>query len=104
MNVKTFDRKVDKFIKSFEYSTGTKIARHIDLLSRFGNQLRMPYSKSLGDNLLELRIRGQQDVRIFYTFYQNQAVLLHGFIKKTQKTPNREIKVAADKLKGLTKA
>lgn len=102
MNVKTFDKKVDDFIKNLEYSTGTKVGRHIELLKQFGNQLRMPYSKSLGNNLLELRIRGQREIRIFYSFYNNQAILLHGFIKKTQKTPNREIEIATSKLKALT--
>jgi len=102
MIVKTFDAKVDNFIKSLEKSTGTKIAHHIDLLVRFGNQLRMPYGKSLGDNLFELRVRGQQEIRIFYAFYQDQAVLLHGFIKKTQKTPRREVEIALAKLNTLT--
>ncbi len=104
MNVKTFDEKIDNFIKSLEKPTGTKITRHIDLLVRFGSQLCMPYSKSLGSNLFELRIRGQQEIRIFYTFNNRIAILLHGFIKKTQKTPKREIEIALVKLNTLTNA
>jgi phage-related protein len=102
MIAKTFDVKVDDFIKSLNRSTGTKITRHIDLLVRFGNQLRMPYSKSLGENLFELGIRGQQEIRIFYTFNNGIAILLHGFIKKTQKTPPKELKTALTKLRVLT--
>ena len=102
MNVKTFDQKVDDFIKNLEYSTGTKVGRHIDLLKQFGNQLRMPYSKSLGNALFELRCSGQQEIRIIYTFHTGQAILLHGFIKKTQKTPAKEIEIATHKLKTLT--
>ena len=102
MIVKTFDQKVDDFIKDLEYSTGNKVGRHIDLLKQFGNQLRMPYSKSLGSNLFELRIRGQQEIRIFYTFYDDTAILLHGFVKKTQKTPTKEIETATNKSKTLT--
>lgn len=103
MVVKTLDVKVDNFIKSLEKPTGTKITRHIDLLVRFGNQLRMPYSKSLGDNLFELRVRGQREIRIFYTFKNGIAILLHCFIKKTQKTPKREIEIALAKLNALTR-
>ncbi len=102
MIVKTFDDIVDDFITQLEKPIGTKVARHIDLLKQFGSELRMPYSKSLGNHLFELRIRGQQEVRIFYTFYENRAVLLHGFIKKTQKTPAREIETAMAKVKTLT--
>jgi phage-related protein len=102
MIVKTFDVKIDSFIKSLKKPTGTKVARHIDLLVRFGNQLRMPYSKSLGDDLFELRIRGQQEIRILYAFKNGIAILLHCFIKKTQKTPKREIEIALAKLNILT--
>jgi phage-related protein len=102
MIVRTFDVKVDNFIKSLGKPTGTKISRHIDLLVRFGNQLRMPYSKSLGNGLFELRIRGQQEIRVFYTFSDGIAILLHCFIKKTQTTPRREIKIALVKLNILT--
>ncbi|MDP2585681.1 MAG: type II toxin-antitoxin system RelE/ParE family toxin, partial [Candidatus Levybacteria bacterium] len=80
-----------------------KVSRTIILLRTFGNRLRMPYSKSLGNNLFELRVRGQREIRIFYTFYNGEAILLHAFIKKTQNTPFREIESAKIKLKALTK-
>lgn len=102
MIVKTFDDILDDFITQLEKPIGTKVARHINLLEQFGSELRMPYSKSLGNHLFELRIRGQQEVRIFYTFHEDKAVLLHGFIKKTQKTPAREIETAMSKAKVLT--
>lgn len=102
MDIKIFDQKIESFIKVLEYSTGSKVGRHIELLKQFGNQLRMPYNKSLGNNLFELRIRGQQEVRIFYTFYNKKAVLLHGFVKKTQSTPIREIETARSKLNTST--
>lgn len=102
MIVKTLDQKVDDFIKSLETPTRTKVTRMYELLKRFGNLLGMPYSKKISDNLFELRIRGQQEVRIFYTFSGDEAILLHGFIKKTQKTPLREIEAAKTKVKALT--
>lgn len=104
MIVKTFDQKIDDFITSLDKPTYAKVSRTIILLRTFGNELRMPYSKSLGDSLFELRAKGQQEIRIFYTFHQNQAVLLHGFNKKTQKTPKRELEAAFNKLNTLTNA
>ena len=61
----------------------------------------MPYSKRITANLYELRIRGQQEVRIFYTINNGTAFLLHGFIKKTNKTTKREIETALNKLNNL---
>ena len=105
MNAKTFDLKVDEsvqeFVRSLEKPTISKFTKLTDLLQQFGNNLRMPYSKSLGNSLFELRIRGKQEVRIFYTFHKDKAVLLHGFAKKTQKTPIKEIETAIKKLKML---
>ena len=62
----------------------------------------MPYSKKLLTNLYELRVRGRQKVRIFYCFYQNQAIIVHAFIKKSQKTPQKEIKTALNRIALLT--
>lgn len=103
MVVKTFDQKVENFITHLDKPVYAKVSRTIILLRTFGNKLRMPYSKSLGNNLFELRARGQQEVRILYTFYDDEAVLLHAFIKKTQNTPLRELETAKAKLKTLTR-
>lgn len=62
----------------------------------------MPYSKKLLSNLYELRVRGQQEVRIFYCFHQDQAIIVHAFIKKSQKTPTKEIETALKRIEQLT--
>ena len=54
----------------------------------------MPYSRQIQTNLYELGISGKQEIRVFYCFHNNQIYLLHAFIKKTQKTPHREIDTA----------
>ena len=90
---------VEEFVKSLEKSTISKVSRLINLLENYGNLLSMPYSKKVSNELFELRIRGQQEVRIFYQFHQGGAILLHGFIKKTQKMPLRELQTASKKLR-----
>lgn len=61
-----------------------------------GISLRMPLSESLEDGIFELRAKvGTNISRVMYFFViGNRAVLTHGFIKKTQKTPPREIERA----------
>lgn len=99
MKVVVIDTKLEKFISSLEDSTIAKVLRTIDLLEMFGNSLRPPHSKKVRKNLYELRIRGKQEVRIFFTYGRSGAILLHGFIKKTSTIPKQEIKAALQKLK-----
>ena len=70
-----------------------KVLRTIDLLENNGPFLREPYSKSLEDEIFELRIKQGNDItRVLYFFFiGNKAILTNGFIKKTQKTPKNVI-------------
>lgn len=88
---------VQDFLYSLEPKLRAKAFRDIELLKNFGNELKEPYVKPLkGKNnkgLYELRIKFSNDIaRIFYfTYCDNKYILLHGFIKKSMKTPTKEI-------------
>lgn len=77
-----------------------KAFSEIELLQKHGTELRGPYTKPIkgesNKDLFELRIKFSSDIsRIFYfTFRNNTFVLLHGFTKKTEKTPKGEIERA----------
>lgn len=81
-----------------------KMARVLDLLALYGLQLGMPHVKKLtGLKLWELRIQGSEAIRIIITTSTHRkVVLLHAFIKKTNKVPKRELKLAFQRLKQLT--
>jgi phage-related protein len=66
-----------------------------------GPSLRLPHSRALGDGLFELRPRGRSGIgRSFYCFLQGKrVVVLHAFIKKSQQTPDNELKMARKRLK-----
>ena len=93
---------VNEFIVSLEESAIAKVLRTIDLLEKFGNQLQLPHSKSIGHGLFELRIHGRQEIRIFYGYHGKRAILLHGFIKKSRQIPKQELNIAQSRLKDLT--
>lgn len=97
------DEIVKNDIRRLEKHTIAKVAHHIDLLMHHGPSLSMPYSKKLSSKIYELRIRGKQEIRILYTFFKNQIYILHLFQKKTQKTPQRELKIAEERYLNLTK-
>ncbi|GAU78545.1 type II toxin-antitoxin system RelE/ParE family toxin [Fusibacter sp. 3D3] len=86
-----------KFIQSLPEKHQSKVYREIDLLESFGTNLSFPHTSKLeGDKykkLWELRIKSGSDIsRIFYFAYiDNTFVLLHGFVKKSNKTPSRDL-------------
>ncbi|NLS85753.1 MAG: type II toxin-antitoxin system RelE/ParE family toxin [Ruminococcaceae bacterium] len=85
-----------EFIDGLDVKLRAKAARDITLLQGVGSALREPYSKSMGGGLFELRIKSAGDIaRIFYFFFVgNKIILTSGFIKKTMKTPPRELEKA----------
>src|ERR1700756_507275 len=86
---------VQNFIGSVQKETRSKIYRQIDLLEEYGPQLGMPHSKPVGSGMYELRVRGRQEVRILYIFSDGRTVyLLHGFQKKSQAVPGKEMDLA----------
>lgn len=87
---------VEEFLDSLSIKMRNKALNSLILLEEFGNTLREPHSKPIGDGLFELRIQFASDItRIFYFFYVgNKIILTNGFVKKTQKTPSAEIELA----------
>ena len=69
-----------------------------DLLEKYGPEIGMPYVRKIGNNLFELRIRKQESIRFFFTLKNNTIWILHGFKKKRMKIPNKEIKIALNRL------
>jgi phage-related protein len=88
---------VREFLLSLPPKMRAKAFSEIELLKIHGPELREPYTKPVkGKNnkgIYELRIKFSSDIsRIFYfTYRESIFILLHGFIKKTNKTPVREI-------------
>ena len=87
----------------------TLAARYVVLASRMtaiGANLGPPHTDSMGDGLFELRLKGAEGIaRVFFcTLIGRRIVMLHSFIKKTPKTPKREIKVAQMRMKEVKHA
>ena len=85
-----------KEMDSIDKKMKIKLTKEISLLQEYGNMVREPYSKHLQDGIYELRAQQGNDIsRVLYFFYVGRKIILtHGFIKKTQKTPLREIELA----------
>jgi phage-related protein len=81
-----------------------KLAQIVDLMVEVGPQrMREPYVKPLGDKLWEMRMRGRDGIAraIYILAHERRIVILHAFVKKTQRTPPREIRLALVRAKEL---
>jgi len=87
----------------------TLAARYVVLTRRMvalGPNLGEPHTKAFGEGLFELRLKGAEGIaRVFFcTLVGRRIVMLHSFIKKTNKTPQRELEIAESRLKELKHA
>ena len=79
-------------------------ARYVHLTQRmvnFGPDLGMPHTRAMGKGLFELRMKSKEGiVRVFFGIRPNRRIMmLHAFVKKSAKTPAKELKLARDRLR-----
>ncbi|MEK7796925.1 MAG: type II toxin-antitoxin system RelE/ParE family toxin [Pseudomonadota bacterium] len=100
-SIEYFHARVRAEIESWPVDVVADYARIVELLIEHGPNLRLPHSRALGGGLFELRPRGRSGIgRAFYCFLVGQrVVILHAFIKKSQRTPDHELKVARKRMK-----
>jgi len=91
---------VEEFLDRLPAGDRARIDHTIGLLKEFGLQLSLPYVKHLEGKLWELRVwAGRKAYRVIYFAFTGQRfILLHAFLKKTQKTPRKEIAIAERRL------
>lgn len=98
---KSGDNPFDKFLDSLSEQQQRKILRILTTIKTYGLASVIPHIRKLtGTPLWEIRILGQDNMRVFYaSLVQDSILILHGFSKKSQKTPAREIETALNRLK-----
>jgi phage-related protein len=97
----TGEQPVKEWIDTFEEKLQLKIFRAFELLEDFNINLKAPYVKPLEDKLYELRIKDQKGIYriIYFAHTGREFIMLNGFIKKTPKTPKKEIELAKIRMK-----
>lgn len=75
------------------------------MMLEFGANLGMPHTRAMSDGLFELRVKSKEGIaRVLYcTVVGQKIVMLHGFIKKSEKTPPKELKIARERLAEVKK-
>ncbi|OGT06015.1 MAG: hypothetical protein A2103_00555 [Gammaproteobacteria bacterium GWF2_41_13] len=77
-----------------------RFVKLVELMEENGADLGMPHTRALGDGLFELRVKGKEGIgRAFFCYWTGKKItILSGYIKKTQKIPKGELKLAKDRL------
>lgn len=80
-----------------------RFVRYAERMEVYGPDLGMPHTRAMGDGLFELRLKSAEGIaRVFYcTVVGRRIVMLHQFVKKSEKTPLRELAVARKRMKEL---
>ena len=91
---------VEQFVLDLPPGLAAKYLHLTDLMIDFGANLGLPHTKAMSGGLFELRVKGKEGIaRVFYcTRVGKRIVMLHGFVKKSKKTPAKELKTAKRRL------
>jgi phage-related protein len=101
MNSYSIHSDIRKFINSLPEEDRIKVGKTIEILEKKEYSLEMPHSKKIENDLYELRIKSSKNIRIFYTFHQNNIALLHIINKQSQKLSAKDLNTARNRLKWL---
>lgn len=103
--VETLNATVDAEMEALPRDMRTRLARLSEIIEQIGFQALPANSvKHLDDKLWELRITGRDGISraIYITASGRRVVILRVFVKKTQKTPLRELEIARQRAKDVT--
>lgn len=100
-SIEYYNNEVEKQILSLPAGLLARYLRLTDLMVEFGSNLGMPHTRFIAEGLIELRIKSKEGIaRVFYcTLVGKKILMLHLFIKKSNKTPKKELKIAKDRMK-----
>lgn len=78
-----------------------RFLRYAERMEIYGPNLGMPHTRAMGEGLFELRLKAAEGIaRVFYcTLIGRKIVMLHQFVKKSEKTPRKELEIARRRMK-----
>ena len=91
-----YNEDVQEAINDWPVGIRAIYARVTERMIIFGPNLGMPFTRSMGKGLFEIRARGKEGIgrAFFCTIVDQRIIILHAFIKKSQKTPKKELDIA----------
>jgi phage-related protein len=102
-SVTFYNDRVEADILALPAGFVARFIRYAERMEVFGPDLGMPHTRSMGGGLFELRIKAAEGIaRVFYcTVVDRRIVFLHQFVKKSEKTPLKELEIARHRMKEM---
>ena len=102
--VEFFSPRVEADVLGMPVGLLARFVRYAERLEIFGPDLGMPHTRAMGRGLFELRLQASEGIsRVFCCVISSQRiVMLHLFIKKTRRTPARELEIARRRMRQLS--
>jgi len=99
--IRYHDEKLQEAILSLPPGLLARYLHLADRMIQYGPDLGMPHTKAMGSGLFEMRLKSQEGIsRVFYCMLvKRKIVMLHQFVKKTDKTPPKELDIARKRMK-----
>lgn len=94
---------VQEAIQAWPVGIRAVYARIAERIEIYGPNLGMPFTRAMQDGLFEIRARGREGIgrAFFCAIAGRKIVILHAYIKKSQKTPAKDIALARKRLKEI---
>ena len=95
-----YNEQLEKRLAKWPAALRARFGRILDLIREHGTNLGMPLTRAMGGGLFEVRVKAKDGIgRVFFTYMrQKEIMILHSFIKKTQETPKKELRLAKQRL------
>lgn len=101
LEIKYHDEKLQAEVLALPAGILARCFHCTDRMSVFGPDLGMPHTRAMSSGLFELRLKSREGIgRVFFcTMVGRKIVMLHQFVKKTDKTPSKELALARRRMK-----
>ncbi|MCG8380041.1 MAG: type II toxin-antitoxin system RelE/ParE family toxin [Proteobacteria bacterium] len=98
-----FNQKVEADTLAFPAGILANLLHILEMIEEFGPNIGKPYTAPIGKGLFEIRAQGKEGIgrALFCIEKDKELIILHSFIKKTQKTPERELDKARKRMKEI---
>jgi len=96
-----YSERIEKETLSFPAGVLANLLHILDMIEELGPNLGKPYTAPMGKGLFEIRAKGKEGIgrSLFCAVKGKEVIILHSFMKKTQKTPQKELKLARRRMK-----
>ncbi|MDE9432588.1 type II toxin-antitoxin system RelE/ParE family toxin [Xenorhabdus bovienii] len=96
---------VDDEILNMPPKIQARLLKLLELIEEHGANLGEPHTKAMGKGLFEIRAKAQEGIErgLFCYLQGSNIIVLHVFVKKSQKTPKKDLELAYERMREVTK-